>query len=426
MALDPRIALLTNVPNYSDTFYKGLMQGQQVSNTAEEQPVRNRLLEAQATGAEQEVRKRDWDYEFDSVLRKTLELEQLIGLEGELSPEKKQEAVDFLTKNAQEIQARGGVVDDTQLAIDLLRDDNIEKLRRDMQNIKSVGIQTGRLTGLKDKSFTLSPGQTRYDSAGNPVASADPKPDITTLQKNLQAAGLTQGTPEYQTALLKAIQKPGVQVSIGDEAEGTERKEIAKVRARQFEKLSNDADNAESTLASLDQLDAVDAKTGAFEPAKAAFAAIAEGFGFDAGAIANVTTAQALEGLSNRLVNDVLNAAKGPQTEGDALRARSTLKSLGDDPRAGQFKSDSLRAVALRTVEQREFIDQKIDAGSTFSAARADWNKFKKKTPSLSAVVKNPNTGLPLFYYQFKRSATQRRPGITDEQIIAAWRKAHD
>jgi hypothetical protein len=150
MAIDPRIALLTKVPNYSDTFYKGLMQGQQVSNTAQEQPVRNRLLDAQATGAEQEVRQRNWDYEFDSVLRGTLQLENIVGTEGDLTEAQSQQAIDFLTKRTQEIQQRGGVVDDTQLAIDLLREGNVDKLRQDISNIKSVGVQTGRLKGLKD------------------------------------------------------------------------------------------------------------------------------------------------------------------------------------------------------------------------------------------------------------------------------------
>jgi len=249
-----------------------------------------------------------------------------------------------------------------------------------------------------------------------------PKP--TSLQQNLLAAGLQPGTPEFEQAVLTAVTKPATTVNVGA-GEGTERKEIAKVRARQFEKLSESADNAEETISNLDQLDAIGADTGALEPAKAAIAAVIEGFGIDASGIADITTSQALTASSNRMINSVLNAAKGPQTEGDALRAKKTIRSLGDDPLAGQFKSNSLRALALRTIEQRDFIDQRIDAGDTFSKARAEWNKFKKNTPSLSAVIKNPQTKLPLFFYQFQQQARQKRPDITDEQIVQAWRNAH-
>ena len=248
----------------------------------------------------------------------------------------------------------------------------------------------------------------------------------TSLMKNLQASGLEPGSPEFQQAMREQLDKPaGTTVTIGGEAEGHERKELAKVMARRFEKLTTDADNAESIIANLDQLDAVGVKTGALEPAKASLAAVMEGFGLDASGVADVTTSQALGAVSNRMVNTVLNAAKGPQTEGDANRARKTIKSLGDDPLAGQFKSDSLRAISLRTIEQREFIEGMIDGGATFSKSRAAWNKFKKQTPSLSAVVKNPQTGLPVFFYQFKQNASRARPGITDKEIIEAWRGAH-
>jgi hypothetical protein len=393
MPIDARIPLAVNQVDLPGSLSKGLALNENIEN----RPKRNELLDLQINNQRVQGEQRQRELEFDSVLQGALGLDAIIGADGEVTLPKAQQAMSFLDSRVRDIESRGGVADDTQEAIQFLQQGDFDSLRDGINNVKRVALQTGKLKASS----------------------------VPAVQQNLIAAGLRPGTPEFQQALLTSINKPGVQVSIGDEAEGTERKEIAKVRARQFEKLSNDADNAESTLASLDQLDAVDAKTGAFEPAKAAVAAVAEGFGFDASAIANVTTAQALEGLSNRLVNDVLNTAKGPQTEGDAQRARSTLKSLGDDPRAGQFKSDSLRAVALRTVEQRDFIDQKIDAGSTFSSARADWNKFKRDTPSLSDVVKNPNTGLPLFYYQFKQSARQRRPDITEEDIINAWRKVH-
>ncbi|MEE9312625.1 MAG: hypothetical protein V3V10_09465 [Planctomycetota bacterium] len=308
--------------------------------------------------------------------------------------------ITVLERRKQRLQAQGLPTNDTDEQLALLRSGRIDEANALTDQAAQLGGQLGLLEAPTEAKRTA-------------------------LVQNLKAAGFVEGTPEFEQELLSQLRKPGVSVTVGGKAEGKEREEIAKVRARQFEKLSDAADNAEATIASLDQLDAIGVETGALEPAKAAFAAVIEGFGIDASGITDVTTAQSLKSVSNRLVNDVLNAAKGPQTEGDAQRARSTIRNLGDDPKAGQFKSDSLRAVSLRAIEQRDFVDQLIDEGATFSKARAEWNKFKKKTPSLSAVIKDPNTKLPMFFFQFKQVAAQRRPGITDQEIIDAWRNAH-
>lgn len=298
---------------------------------------------------------------------------------------------------AQAVSARGGDAKDTLSLLDLPIDQQDQSL------------QVTQLASLTPKQ------RLEFNRGATPTA----------LQQNLAAAGLQPGTPEFEQEVLRSLRKPGVAVTVGGKAESKEREELAKVQAKRFGKLTDDADNAESTISSLDQLDAIGVTTGALEPAKAAFAAVVEGFGIDASEITDVTTAQALNAVSNRLVNNVLNAAKGPQTEGDAQRARTTIRNLGDDPKAGQFKSDSLRAVSLRTIEQRDFIEGKIDDGATFSKARKEWNQFKKSTPSLSAVVKNPNTGLPMFFFQFKTLARQRRPDIAEDEIVSAWRNAH-
>lgn len=242
----------------------------------------------------------------------------------------------------------------------------------------------------------------------------------TSLQQNLLAAGLKEGTPEYKNAILQSTTKP--LVSIG--ADKKEREEIAKIQAKRFDMIVDRGEAARDALDNINQLEAIDVKTGALEPAKAAFASIVEGLGFDGSAIANVTNAQAFEGVSNRMVNDVLNRAKGPQTEGDAKRAKSTLASLKNTPLANKFMNASLKALALRQIEQSDFIEARIDQGKTFSEANKEWNDFKRKTPSLSSVVKDEN-GLPVFFYQFKERAKQIRPNITDDEIINAWREKH-
>tara|TARA_R110000850_G_C9996087_1_gene467982 strand:+ start:29293 stop:30762 length:1470 start_codon:yes stop_codon:yes gene_type:complete len=305
---------------------------------------------------------------------------------------------------------------DTDEAIAAYQSGDVEGGNAMLQNMVSLGQQLDILTDTSTKPSTL--------------------------QQNAIAAGLTPGTPEFQQFISNKVsgvlspealaQKSQIaaagktDVTVGGTDEGEERKQIAKVRSKQFERVIEAGENAETMLQSLDTLDAIDVDTGALEPAKAAVAAVFEGFGMDASGLADVDGAQSLKAASNRLVNDVLNQAKGPQTEGDAIRAKSTIANLGDSPLAKQFKSDSLRAVALRQKEQQRFIEDFMDENDeTFTNARRKWNKFTKETPSLSAVIKNPQTGLPLYFYQFKSMAQQRRPGISETDVIAAWRQAN-
>jgi hypothetical protein len=217
---------------------------------------------------------------------------------------------------------------------------------------------------------------------------------------------------------------------IVNQSENSEDKAMGTMRAGQYNKGVEEADKAYSMIESLDQMEAIEVETGIFEPIKGKFSAIARGFGLDSGGIDRAATSQAFNAASGRMVNEVLNAAKGPQTDSDANRAKATIAQLGDEPGAMKFKNDSLRAVSLRKIEQAEFIDRVMEGPDgtgnvRYSVARKQWNEYKRKTPNLSATVKNPTTGLPMYFYQFKDLAGSRRPGITQPEIISAWRQAN-
>lgn len=250
--------------------------------------------------------------------------------------------------------------------------------------------------------------------------------DRTTLEKNLLAAGLVRGTPAFENAVKQILTKPTTSVQVGIKQEGKEREALAGVQAGRFKKIVDDGEAAGVTLANLDQLDAIDVDSGALAPAKAAFASVVKDLGFSslAAGISDVSTAQSFDAVSGRLVQAVLNQATGPQTDDDAKRASKTISSLGDDPLARVFKSDSLRALAFRQEQRGNFISSRIDEGKTFSAASKEWDKFKNSTPNISGVVKGPN-GLPLFFFQFEQTARSNKPNVTDEEILTAWRQAH-
>ncbi len=326
----------------------------------------------------------------------------LIGDDGDAT--ESMQLAQAITQAAQGGQGFGGIIQGIDEDIGILQD-------------------RGILSRPEAESFTLSPGQTRF-SGGQVVASApeSEKQSLTSIQKNLIATGLKEGTPEFQRAVSNQLNKSSAPtVNISNVGETTEQKERAKLRAKRWGDIQDTADKAGSRRALLNQLKNIDVKTGALEPGKVAIASVIEGFGIDASRIANVANAEAYTAVSNTLVNEVLNAASGAQTEDDARRAMKNIANLGDTPKGAEFKINSLLAITHRDEEQSAFYSKVLDGGGSLTEARVGWNKFKKETPSLSAVVKGPG-GLPVFFYQFKESSKQRRPGISDAEIVQAWR----
>jgi hypothetical protein len=126
------------------------------------------------------------------------------------------------------------------------------------------------------------------------------------------------------------------------------------------------------------------------------------------------------------MVNSELNKAKGPQTEGDAKRASSTLASLSNQNQANAFLVKSLRATNARIQEQAEFHTDFFEKNNTLKGVETAWMKFKSKTPMLSANVRDPSTGLPMFFNEFARSFKERNPNATRDDLITTWRKLND
>jgi len=261
------------------------------------------------------------------------------------------------------------------------------------------------------------------DNKPAPVATSNLVKDIIAVN-TARAAGNEELALQIEAGMDKnSGDTTNINMSTGNKAEQSA---LGQHRIKQYAKISETADGAYSVLQNLNELDAIGANTGALEPIKVKFAAILEGMGIDASSIANVETAQMMQSVTGRLLNDVLKQSTGPQTDDDANRAMETLAGLGTSPLANRFKIDSLRAVSLRQIQQSEFIDDLMDKNISFSEARKSWRKYTKSTPSLSAVIKNPTTGLPVYYYQFKDHAKTARPGITDKEIEAAWRKKNE
>ena len=171
----------------------------------------------------------------------------------------------------------------------------------------------------------------------------------------------------------------------------------------------------------LDALESlpINEKTGWGTDAKAAGAAVLVAMGYKGDEAKELASnSQTFRAIQARQVNDELNLAKGPQTEGDAVRAKSTFAALGSTPQANQFINDLQRAVIQRKGAEakyyRDHYDEALASRDLSSMERAwinspeanrsvfdspimsKWNKTAPTattSPSGSVKKYNPATG---------------------------------
>ena len=407
MPIDARIPLGVQPVDVAGSLQKGLA----IRDTIDNRPKRNQLLDLQLQGQKNtvesqrnEIDAKAAEREFDSVLQGALGLDAIIGSRGDFTPESQQSAVQFLSARLQDIEGRGGDATGTRTALGHAQAGNVNALRQAITGVKGTAIQLGKLT----------------------------PPKTTTLQQNLVAAGLEPGTPEFREAVLGNVNKPGVSITNEAAEKGLteEQKALAKSRVGRFESIQEAADNAIDQDEQLAQLENIDISTGFGVEARGALASVVNAvFGAGTGEIltnTNLPALQAFRGVSARLVNSELNKAKGPQTEGDAQRAKSTLASLDNEVDANRFLIKSLRATNARKIEQAEFYSQILERDGTLTEADKEWSAFKRKTPMLSASVLDQQTGLPMFFNEFSAKAQAANPSASKEQIINAWRELNE
>ena len=318
-------------------------------------------------------------------------------------------------------------------------DDTVERRlfleRKRAQYIKD-GRDTSNIDGaLKLDDAALGQALTMQAQQGQSVADQFERlfPAIkaqspTSLQKNLEAAGFTPGTPEFQAEVTKALGKSGTTINVGD-GDQTFAKEMAKGQAKNVSLVREQADAAIDANQSLSVLENIDIETGALEPAKLGIAAFATAFGLDGSKIANISAGEAFNAEAQRIVLSVKASQKGPQTDKDESTIRKTVANLGNSKQGNQFIIDSARALNNRRIGRKDFYDVFLESsGGKFrnddgQTADAAWSKFKRNTPMISAKQRTPE-GLPVFYYKFEEAVRGANPDATRGEILEAWRSA--
>ena len=84
-----------------------------------------------------------------------------------------------------------------------------------------------------------------------------------------------------------------------------------------------------------------------------------------------------------RLWIDSDNAAKGPQTEGDADRAKDTFAKLGNTPKANAFILDLAQATAERDARRAAWYRDALPLGQKAGDLQMLDRKWQEREPSI-------------------------------------------
>jgi hypothetical protein len=134
-----------------------------------------------------------------------------------------------------------------------------------------------------------------------------------------------------------------------------------------------------TVLSRLDALEKlpINEQTGWGAQAKSAAYNVLLGLGYKSDEAKELSSnAQTFKAIQARQVNDELNMAKGPQTEGDSIRAAQTVASLGNTPQANQFINSLQRAIIKRKNAEAAFYRKNYNTAlqaNDLSQLERDW-----------------------------------------------------
>ena len=303
-----------------------------------------------------------------------------------------------------EMEARG--IDSKD--VDAL-DTPAEQLRQSFANLIQVGDQ-----GMAGRG-----PDTTYSQ---PVEGMNPDTGVAELYRPDSAGGMNP------TGIGAPPAKGGITINTGDEkaqqkGDEEEQKALAQQRVAHLTVLNEAAYAAQETMTTIEQMRQIDFVGGPGTDLKLSARKMMMAIG--AGAFVNVdevVDAEAFNALGTRELLNVMAQQKGPQTDRDFERIQSTFAQKHNPEALREFLMNSSYAVAARKVEMAEFYRGRLQRDGNLKAAEREWAAHKRSTPMLTDSMKDPDTGMPVFYVDFIQTMRAANPGVSDERILKEWR----
>ena len=212
---------------------------------------------------------------------------------------------------------------------------------------------------------------------------AKSKDNRTALQKNLEAAGLKPGSPEYQDAINRATFMSKAPIVNNYPAQQYTPLEKA-MGDRDADTLKAWRDEAVTAGSMLDQLQVLDQINNLQQGGKIgeAQAVIGQFFGSDAGANMQVWNA-----MSKDLVVQKAQALKGAMSDRDIALIDAALPNYGNDPRANKIVIEILMRASQRAIENFQAADAYTRKHKTLSGFQPMLRAAPPRVPVDAAKV---------------------------------------
>ena len=369
--------------------FNALLAGHQARQQQEMGVKRNQLLDLQTSGQQINNDRAAAENDIRSSYEGALGLVNILGQEGEVTPDRLDNARSYMQNRISAIEARGGNIEGSRRALALLEQGGIDELRQAPARVQDIMVKAGLLQAPADNSFTLGVNQRRFDGNNNLVATGPEKSSGTGL-----AVDDFIGTPvrverDGKTFLAGMVQTPdggfevrevGLNGELTDTSGRTAQEQVdAKTREAavkqaiaQSGKAFDRLEGINTNIANLNEVvRLVDngANTGVW-----------------ASKLPTIRKASIeLKNLQNRLGIDVIGAVTfGALSKGELDLATDT--ALPTD-----LEEDDLAAWAKTKIKAQEKLRDSIEEFASFIGSGdktiAEWIAFKKEQQSQSAEV---------------------------------------
>lgn len=332
-------------------------------------------------------------------------------------------ASDFLQNQRRpQIRRLGGTSDETDAITDLILTNPDDALRN-----MSEDIAVARRTGLlpQDEMGIENSYLYRKKSDGSIEVVKDLNPDRN-KSSGVKDFEFFQGQDDETKKEILAFRKAGaMNLNQGQKLDQT-------LNPKLIGDLRESAKAARNELYYLNTLSNLGTSTGSLSSFRANLSNLSTTlFGEDnqfTKSILGLDTSEAADlakykAVSDRMLNEVLNAAKGPQTEGDAQRARNTIPNIDNLTLVNEFIIATMRELAMDRKEMFDFVVRDMrEQGTSPSALNAEqkYIQFRQDHPLIAKWTNDDGTRD--LYFKFVETTQRNNPNLSREKIDALWK----
>lgn len=229
--------------------------------------------------------------------------------------------------------------------------------------------------------------------------------------------------PPAQSAVFKEVPRlkdlaPGAIPKLGQE-KGLETQEAEEAKYVS-ETFMPAVESARSTAENTRLLKDMKLPQGPLAGAREVLGSWAKQAGINTDLVEDAIKMQSVRPIVERMRNDVLMAARGVQTEGDAQRALSQFAKATDTPEAVQAISSIADAVDyMSQLSRRFYTDYSNTNDGRLRGFRSAWGDYRSS--NLPLYKMNPKTQKPLFINQWVALATKK--GMTEKEALEDWKE---